>query len=150
MEAPSLTLAGQHVFLPLMKKNLLTLMFFIGACDPTDYNPYMWIGNCLMYDMKQPVATKACTSLGVMILTPKSNTAKEVRVLEASSEVLCGLGERAYSLWAIYPQQSTNFDVYVSCGSTVPIKGWFEKNPDAQLHTANEFTPPIATHAEGF
>lgn len=150
MEAPSLTLAVQHVFLPLMKKTLLALMFFIGACDPADYCPHMWIGNCLMYDMKQPVAAKACTSLGVMILTPKSNTAKEVRVLEASSEVLCGLGERAYSLWAIYPQQSTNFDVYVSCGSTVPIKGWFEKNPDAQLHTANEFTPPIATHAEGF
>lgn len=123
----------------------LTFLLHFIACGPSNspanLNSHMWIGNCLMYDMKQPVATKACTSLGVMILTPKSNTAKEVRVLEASSEVLCGLGERAYSLWAIYPQQSTNFDVYVSCGSTVPIKGWFEKNPDAQLHTANEFTP---------
>jgi len=103
-----------------------------------------------MYDMKQPVATKACTSLGVMILTPKFNTANEVRVLEASSEVRCGLGARAYSLWAISPTSRTDFAVYDTCGSTVPIKGWFEKNPDAQLHTANEFTPPIATHAEGF
>jgi len=131
-------------------KKILVPLFALMACDPADYNPHMWIGNCLMYDMKQPVAAKACTSLGMMILTPKSNTANEVRVLEAGSEVWCGLGERAYSLWAISPTARTDFDVYISCGSTIPIKGWFDKNPDSQLNLANEFTPPIVTHAEAF
>jgi hypothetical protein len=136
-----------------MKKILLIPLFALMACDPADYNPHRWIGNCLMYDMKQPVATKACTSLGVMVLTPKTNTANEVRVLEAGSEVWCGLGERAYSLWAISPTPRTDFDVYASCdfaSAMIPIDRWFEKNPDAQLHTANEFTPPIVTHAEAF
>lgn len=131
-------------------KKILVPLFALMACDPADYNPHRWIGNCLMYDMKQPVATKACTSLGVMVLTPKTNATNEVRVLEAGSEVWCGLGERAYSLWAISPTARTDFDVYISCGSTIPIKGWFDKNPDSQLNLANEFTPPIVTHAEAF
>lgn len=143
-----MTLTACRGFIPLMKKTLLALSFFLFACDPADYNPHMWYGNCLMYDMKQPVASKTCTSLGVMVLTSKDNTANVVRVLEASSEVRCGLGERAYSLWGIRPTQRTDFDVYVSCESTVPIEGWFEKNPTVQLNMADELTPPILTHAE--
>lgn len=131
-----------------MKKTLLALLFSLVACDPADYNPHRWYGNCLMYDMKQPVASKTCTSLGVMVLTSKDNTANVVRVLEASSEVRCGLGERAYSLWGIRPTQRTDFDVYVSCESTVPIEGWSEKNPTVQLNMVDELTPPILTHAE--
>ena len=131
-----------------MKKTLLALLFSLVACDPADYNPHRWYGNCLMYDMKQPVASKTCTSLGVMVLTSKDNTANVVRVLEASSEVRCGLGERAYSLWGIRPTQRTDFDVYASCESTVPIEGWSEKNPTVQLNMVDELTPPILTHAE--
>lgn len=143
-----MTLTVCRGFIPLMKKTLLALLFSLVACDPADYNPHRWYGNCLMYDMKQPVASKTCTSLGVMVLTSKDNTANVVRVLEASSEVRCGLGERAYSLWGIRPTQRTDFDVYVSCESTVPIEGWFEKNPTVQLNMVDELTPPILTHAE--
>ena len=143
-----MTLTVCRGFIPLMKETLLALLFSLVACDPADYNPHRWYGNCLMYDMKQPVASKTCTSLGVMVLTSKDNTANVVRVLEPSSEVRCGLGERAYSLWGIRPTQRTDFDVYVSCESTVPIEGWFEKNPTVQLNMVDELTPPILTHAE--
>lgn len=131
-------------FFKHMKKTL-ALLFGLVACDPADYNPHMWIGNCRMYDMKQPVATKACTSLGLLVLTPKTNTASDVRVEEETSEVFCGLGEQAYSLWYIAPLARTDFDVYATCNPDfkIPIKDWFVKHPESQLNLAIEHTPPL-------
>lgn len=101
--------------------------------------------------MKQPLATKACTSLGLLILTTKVNTAKDVRVLEETSEVFCGIGERAYSLWYIAPTPNTDFDVYATCNPNlkVPIKDWFAKNPEAQLNIGIEHTPPLPLEPSG-
>lgn len=126
-------------------KKILALLFGLVACDPADYNPHMWIGNCRMYDMKQPIATKACTSLGLLVLTPKTNTALDVRVEEETSEVFCGLGEQAYSLWYIAPLVRTDFDVYATCNPdfNIPIKDWFVKHPESQLNLAIEHTPPL-------
>lgn len=114
-------------------------------CDPADYNPHMWIGDCKMHDMRQPLAAgKACTSRGPMILTAKALVAVDVRVSEETAQVACGIGETAYSLWYIAPVSDTNFDVYASCGEfKVPIKDWFLKNPDAQLNIGLEHTPPL-------
>lgn len=126
-------------------KKILGFLLSLAACDPSYYNPHMWIGNCRMYDMKQPLATKACTSLGLLILTPKSYNVYDVRVKEETSEVFCGLGEQAYSLWFIAPLERTDIDVYATCNPDfkIPIKGWFEKNPESQLNLAIEHSPPL-------
>lgn len=123
----------------------LTFLLHLVACDPADYNPHMWIGNCRMYDMKQPVATKACTSLGLLILTSKDSTANDVRVKEETAEVFCGLDEQAYSLWYITPLNRTDFEVYATCNPDykVPIKDWFTKHPESQLNLPLEHSPPI-------
>lgn len=131
-----------------MKNILLVnfiLLFNLIACNPVDYNPHMWIGDCKMYDMKQPLATKACTSLGLLILTSKDNTASDVRVEEETSEVFCGIGEQAYSLWYIAPLNRTDFDVYATCNpdSKIPIKDWFAKHPESQLNLGIEHSPPL-------
>ena len=125
--------------------NFLILLLNLIGCNPADYNPHMWIGNCKMYDMKQPLATKACTSLGLLILTSKDNTASDVRVEEETSEVFCGIGEQAYSLWYIAPLNRTDFDVYATCNPDfkIPIKDWFVKHPESQLNLGIEHSPPI-------
>ncbi|TXH55493.1 MAG: hypothetical protein E6Q97_08750 [Desulfurellales bacterium] len=140
-----MTLTAYRGFIPLMKKTLLALLFFLVACDPADYNPHRWFGNCLMYDMKQPVASKTCTSLGLLILTSKDSTANDVRVKEETAEVFCGLGEQAYSLWYITPLNRTDFEVYATCNPDykVPIKDWFTKHPESQLNLPLEHSPPI-------
>lgn len=98
-----------------------------------------------MYDMKLPLATKACTSLGLLILTPKNYNVYDVRVKEETSEVFCGLGEQAYSLWFIAPLERTDIDVYATCNPDfkIPIRRWFEKNPESQLNLAIEHSPPL-------
>jgi hypothetical protein len=131
-------------FLALALANVLN-------CDPADYNPHMWIGDCKMHDMPQPLAAgKACTSRGLLILTSKTLVANDVRVMEESAQVACGIGETAYSLWYVAPIRDTDYDVYTSCnGSKVPIKDWFLKNPDAQLNIGIEHTPPLPVEPSG-
>ena len=115
---------------------IILIWFFLGcgAVSPSPV-PLAWYGDCETYDMPQPLASsKVCTTAGTFIAAPKTMIAKDVRLLED------GCGE-SYSLWYVSPAPGV-FDV-VECATKAVIADWAGKNPDLQLLSGVEHSPPV-------